>query len=206
MNDSTSTSSDADAHAARSAGAIDVDALVDAHGDALFRYALLRVREREAAEDLVQDTLLAAIESRDRFQGQSQPRTWLIGILRHKILDHLRSRDRQQPVSQASGDEEDRSVEALFDKRGMWQKHPGRFAIDSNDLVEKEEFWAALTQCIDELPQRQAQAFTLKSVDEVATGQACEALAVTQSHLWVLLHRARTRLRQCLELSWFQRG
>jgi len=185
---------------------LDIDAMVDAHADALFRFALMRVRDRHAAEDLVQETLTAGIEKRDSFRGDSAERTWLIGILRHKLLDHLRRRGRESPAS-GSGDaseEADSTVERLFNEQGMWQSHPGQFSIDPDDLIERDEFWGALQDCVDSLPPRQGQAFSLKVVDDTASEDVCKAMGVSSTNLWVLLHRARTRLRDCLEQRWFR--
>lgn len=181
---------------------VSVDAWVDAHGDALFRYARARVRQQHAAEDLVQDTFVAAIERRDSFRGDSSELTWLIGILRHKVLDHLRKQGREQPASDA----EDAVVAELFDDRGMWRKRPGPGAwrVDTDSLIEREEFWQAFERCVDRLPDRQAKAFALKEVDDTDAEQVCKVLGISSTNLWVTLHRARTRLRDCLEKTWFQ--
>jgi RNA polymerase sigma-70 factor (ECF subfamily) len=192
---------------------VDVEALVDRHGDALFRYAMLRLRDRHAAEDLVQEAFLAAIETGERFEHQSRERTWLIGILRHKLLDYWRKQSRQQAVSQYANPSEDQNerdadpaVDTLFNQRGMWQTHPGRFNLDPDDLIERDEFWQALSECIEALPERQARAFSLRSVDEVESAEVCQTLGITSRNLWVLLHRARTRLRDCLEGKSFGRA
>lgn len=177
-----------------------VEQWVDAHGDALFRYAKARVRDQHAAEDLVQDTFVAAIQGKRAFRGDSNELTWLIGILRHKALDHLRKQGRETPASEA----DDATVAGLFDGRGMWRKRPGTWHVDTGSLAERDEFWQAFEHCIGGLPDRQAQAFSLKVLDETDTEDVCKVLDINSTNLWVILHRARTRLRECLEKTWFQ--
>jgi len=173
--------------------------MVDAYGDALFRYAFARVRDQHAAEDLVQETFVAVIESQPSFRGDSSELTWLIGILRHKLLDHLRKRGREQPATET----DDAVVSGFFDDRGRWRTRPGTWRIETETLLEREEFWQVLERCITALPDRQAQAFCLKMLDGANSQEVCKTLGVKATNLCVLLHRARTRLRDCLEKRWF---
>jgi RNA polymerase sigma-70 factor (ECF subfamily) len=178
-------------------------AWIDEHGDALFRYALLRVGDREAAEELVQETFLAGLESRGGFEGRSAIRTWLIGILKHKIADRHRRQARERTVEPGASDEDvNNSPEQWFDERGMWRRRPASLDLDPTAHADRVEFWRVLTACLEELPARQREAFSLRELDERPTQEAAEAMAVKPNNLWVMLHRARARLRSCLEKRW----
>jgi RNA polymerase sigma-70 factor (ECF subfamily) len=173
---------------------------VDRHGDVLFRYALARLRNRELAENAVQETFLAALKGRDSFTGRSSERTWLVGILKRKVFDHFRHSRREEPVDdpEAVSDE----TRDLFDERGRWKVGPTEWAVPGASL-EKNEFWRALERCLNALPDRLHRAFFLREMDDLETDELCKVLAVTETNLWVMLHRARARLRQCLETGWF---
>lgn len=174
------------------------------HGDALYRYALMRGRDSALAEDLVQETLLAALRARRDFAGRSAERTWLISILRHKLIDHLRRHAREQILDEPLDDDE--VTDALFDsaENHHWQRPPQDWANPSAAL-EQKQFWLTLSECLEALPPRQAQVFALCEIDGLTGGEACKVLDLSSSNLWVMLHRARLRLRQCLESNWFDR-
>jgi RNA polymerase sigma-70 factor (TIGR02943 family) len=198
-----------DVHSAAPPSAVtDPERWVDEHGDVMFRFALARVRDPSVAQDLVQEAFLAALRSRSSFAGRSSERTWLVGILKHKVIDHLRqvyrSREDLAPDDASAG------LPAQFDERGHWRVRDGYgprdWGSDAAGAIEKKEFWGALERCLQALPARTAGAFTLRELDELETGEICKVLDVSTTNLWVMLHRARTRLRRCLELSWFARG
>lgn len=193
-----------DAHSA-SGGAsntLDPSRWVDVHGQVLYRYALARVRRPDVAEELVQETFLSGLKSRDRFQGRSTERTWLTGILRHKILDHFRARSRGLPEVDP-GNHED-ALSALFDARGNWITPPDRFTIRLESLVEREEFWAVFEGCLDRLAERARHAFVLRVLEDEEVEAICNILHVSATNLYVILFRARTQMRHCLTLRWFQ--
>jgi len=174
---------------------------VEVHGDALFRFALLRVRDRTLAEDLVQETLLAALRGRDRFSGRSTERTWLVGILKNKISDHFRRSARESSrdgllLREALGDNP-------FDGRGHWKTGPSDWGTDPAALARHAGFFEQLRRCLSELPGLQGGAFTLREVDGLGTQEICKLLEISETNLWVILHRARMRLRACLEANWF---
>lgn len=178
------------------------------HGDALFRYACLRVRDRDAAEDLVQETLLAALQSKGDFAGRSSERTWLIGILRHKLADHWRRHGREAPLENCTdAADPDELLELLFDAENgdHWRAPPFHW-LKPDAALEQRQFWDVLSDCIGDLPPAQAQAFALCEIDGVAGAEVCKVLDVSPTNLWVMLHRARLRLRQCLEIHWFADG
>jgi RNA polymerase sigma-70 factor (ECF subfamily) len=174
---------------------------VDEHGDYLYRYALARLRQREAAEDLVQETFLAALRSRQRFTGKASERTWLVSILKHKIIDQLWRKQRELPVSSLAA--ADRWADELFDERGAWRQPPGRWLADPGAALEQAEFWTVFGRCLEKLPPRLARAFTLRQVEELNSHNVCKILDISATNLWTMLHRARLRLLRCLEVNWF---
>ena len=174
---------------------------VDQYGDYLFRYALSRLRQRDVAEDLVQETFVAALRARERFAGASSERTWLVGILKRKIVDHLRRKAHEQPVSDLAAS--DRWSEELFDERGNWKKKPDRWPSGPSADLERKEFWEIFRGCLRKLPERLANAFTLREIEEMDSREVCKTLNVSANNLWVMLHRARLGLWRCLVVNWF---
>jgi len=191
----------------QSSADLQADRWLEDHGDALFRYALVRVRNRETAEDLVQETLLAAFRAKDRFAGKSSVSTWLIGILKHKVIDHYRKRGRQVSFTDLSFLREECSDQ--FDGAGFWGHDrglgPKEWSAPSDEVLDRDEFWKVLRDCLDKLPPRVAQVFTLRVIDDLTSKEVCEVTAVSESNLWVMLHRARMALRECFERHWFGR-
>jgi RNA polymerase sigma-70 factor (ECF subfamily) len=176
-------------------------AWVDAHGDALFRFAMARVRDRDAAEELVQETFTAALVGKDRYSGAASERTWLIGIMKYKVVDHFRRRQRETAAPAESGD--DPVLDPMFRNDGHWKAGPGQWELNPSELLERAEFWRVFEDCLEGLPERAAQAFMLRVLDDTEADLVCQALAITPTNLWALLHRARGRLRRCLEVKWF---
>lgn len=170
---------------------LDPEVWVEQHGDYLFRYALFRLRDPDLAESLVQETFLAALHSQEKFAGRSSERTWLVGILKHKIIDYFRRSSREQ------------SEEEFFNERGYWKVEPEEWRLDPSAVIENQEFWRALTHCVSELSPRLANAFLLREVDGLSSEEVCKTLNISAPNLWVMLHRARLHLRQCLEKHWF---
>ena len=179
---------------------------VDDHGDAMFRYALLRLRNVELAEDIVQETFAAALRAKDSFAGRSTERTWLIGILKRKVIDHFRRRWREVPATElAAGEQEDQLIQSLFDEKGHWQKNRPQTWSNPARALQEKEFYEVLKGCLDRLPGRLADAFTLREIENLDTPEICQILQVTPTNLWAMMHRARLRLRQCLETNWFNK-
>jgi RNA polymerase sigma-70 factor (ECF subfamily) len=172
---------------------------VEDYGDYLYRFALVRLGTAEAAEDLVQETFLAALRSRENFQGASSERTWLVSILKHKMLDYLRRKHREQPLTDLGEDEFENS---LFDQKGHWKKRPRNWN-DPGASLENAEFWEVFSRCLSKLPGRLAETFTLRELDGLPGREVCEALQLTSTNLAVMLHRARLRLWRCLGTNWF---
>ncbi len=177
-------------------------ARIEQHREYLLRYATLQLRDAGAAEDAVQDTLIAALEGRDRFSGNASVRTWLTGILKHKIVDHHRRRSREQPLTHDDEQNEAEAVDLLFKADGHWQTRPRHWG-DPDQALENKKFIEALDLCTKNLPAKTARVFMMRDVMEMETEDICKALNITATNCWVMLHRARLSLRECLELTWF---
>jgi RNA polymerase sigma-70 factor (TIGR02943 family) len=188
----------------RAGGTLDPGRWVDAHGNVLYRYALSRLRDPDAAEEVVQETFVAALEAREQYSGAGTEAGWLMGILKRKIVDLVRRRNRAD--SAAGGDSQPDPVELLFDSKGNWRVDPRLARGRPEAALEREEFWGAFRACLDHLPQRQADVFTLRELEEVESEGICEALGISTSNLWVLLHRARLRLIHCLKIRLEKEG
>lgn len=176
---------------------------VDRYGDFLFRYAMLRLRDRSAAEDLVQETFLAALTARGSFSGNSSESTWLVGILKHKIADHFRRQARETPLG--DGDFREHPDSSSFDGSGHWASGPTDWGGNPADLYRERKFLEKFMECLSVLSPNHANAFTLREIEGADAGEICKVLNVTETNLWVILHRARMQLRRCLETRWFNR-
>lgn len=177
------------------------DTWVDQHGDCLYRYALARVGEPGVAEDLVQETFLAALRGLDGYAGQSSERTWLTAILKHKILDWFRRKNRERPVQATSSAPDPAKPD--FDSAGWWQNLPASWGNNPGAALEEEEFWDVFRACMGKMPNRLAAAFALREIEELSTDEISQQLDITTGNLGVILHRARLALRRCLEANWF---
>lgn len=192
----------------------DPELWVDQYGDLLLSYALAHNPQREAAEDLVQETFMAAWRGRDQFKGQAKFETWLVSILRNKIRDRLRRSKRDaasldEAIHQAADNQVDSGDEtsgSLFDSDGNWLRRPVRWSAVPEGAAETSEFWAVVQQCLAGLPSHLASAFRLKLMTPDTNQQISEALDVTPANLSVRLHRARLLLRSCLQQKWFDEG
>ena len=168
----------------------------------LLRYAMLHLRDRELAEDVVQETLLAALEGRAGFSGNSSHRTWLTGILKHKIIDLMRRRSRERPLTSSECESDADAIDALFKQDGHWQQFPASWG-DPERALEDKEFREIFEKCSQRMPERTARVFMMREVMELTTEEICKELSITPTNLWVMLHRARLSLRECLEVNWF---
>jgi RNA polymerase sigma-70 factor, ECF subfamily len=168
----------------------------------LLRYARLQLRSPEAAEDAVQETLLAALAGEANFASRSNLRTWLTGILKHKIVDAIRRQARERPASDLESESDAGEFDALFDRRGHWQEAPAVWEQPEGSLQQKQ-FFAVLEACLRALPERTARVFMMREHLGLETSEICKEVGITATHCWVLLHRARMALRLCLETNWF---
>ena len=167
----------------------------------LVRYATLQLRDPDAVQDVVQEALLAALAGEASFGGRSNLRTWLTGILKHKIVDAIRRASRETAIS---GDTEGDASEFdhLFEANGHWVEHPAAW-IDPDSCLEQKQFFAALEACLAKLPAKTARVFMMREHLGSDTGEICKELSMTPTHCWVLLYRARMALQQCLNTNWF---
>lgn len=179
----------------------DPEAWLENHGDYLFRYALVRLRDKDIAGDMVQETFLAALKGKNRFKGAASERTWLVGILKHKIIDYFRRISRESPFSDLlpPGDR----GEDFFDATGKWRKEFAPEADDPMEHLEKKEFWETFEACLSDLPRRLSRVFALREFEEMKGEEICNLLNISATNLSVMLYRARLRLGRCLEIKWF---
>lgn len=174
------------------------------HGDYLFRFAMARLGDEASAEDAVQETLLAAIAGAGAYRGEAAVRTWLVGILKRKIVDHIRRQARLQNldgIADEASPEAGGPTEAMFDRRGEWAA-PLRDWGDPEAALEQKRFWEAFALCLRQLPKQSAVLFSLRELSEMSTEEICETLGISPANSWVMLYRARLRMRQCLETRW----
>ncbi len=171
---------------------------VDTHGDYLYTMALYRVRDEEIAQDLVQETFMAALKSQINFKGRSTEKTWLTGILKHKILDWLRKKYRESAMVELPADQD----EDWFDRKGHWKNGPAPWAENPEQLLEQKAFLNTVRQCLDTLPTKQARVLSLRTLDNESTEDICKVLDITPTNCWVILHRARALMRKCIQTRW----
>jgi RNA polymerase sigma-70 factor (ECF subfamily) len=183
---------------------LDPDKWLDCHGNYLYRYALVRVREAAVAEDLLQETLLAAVGSCHSHAGRSSERTWLVGIMKHKVIDHFRRAARNAQFQLPPEDDEIEWFEQSGPWRGHWREDQAPMTW-SVQALESREFWETFEHCLSQLPPQMSIAFTLREIDGLTSTEICEILDITPNNLWVLLHRSRIKLRHLLEANWFSR-
>ena len=176
---------------------------LDTHRRYLLRVAQLQLRDNDLAEDVVQETLLAALSAQAGFTGKSSVKTWLTGILKHKIVDAIRRKQRQ-PIFAASFDEETDldEFDPMFQDNGRWEAPPAAWG-DPEKALSQQQFFDVMEFCLEKLPPNTARVFMMREVMELESDEICKELAITANNLWVILYRARMALRQCLEQNWF---
>ena len=168
----------------------------------LVRFAHLQLRNQALAEDAVQDALLAVLEKPQRFAGQSTLRTYVTGILKFKIIDNLRLCTRERQIEPRDDESEDDAIAALFASGGHTIEMPRQWG-DPDQTLQQKDFFRVLEVCLEKLPVKTARIFMMREWLELDTDEICKELAISTSNAWVLLYRARVRLRECLDLNWF---
>jgi len=179
---------------------LDPNKWIDKYADYLFNYAVTRVNNSDIAKDLVQETFFAGLKSAKNFEGKAAERTWLIAILKRKVIDYYRK------INSNKGKAEVRmSFYEDGDNEGDWieERVPQTWGNDADKSIETEELKSAIDSCIDKLPEKYAMVFKMKTIQEFETEEICKELNITASNLWVIIHRARTQLRKCMEDNWF---
>ncbi|WP_299617926.1 sigma-70 family RNA polymerase sigma factor [uncultured Tenacibaculum sp.] len=178
------------------------DKWIDSYSDYLYNYAVVRVNSSDTAKDLVQETFFAGLRSAKNFEGKSTERTWLISILKRKIIDYYRK------INSKKGQAEVRmSFYEDGENEGNWieERVPQSWSSEAEKNIENEELKTQIDRCIDNLPEKYAIVFRMKTIQEFETEEICKELDITPSNLWVIIHRARTQLRSCMEKNWFNK-
>ncbi len=178
---------------------IDPTKWVDRYSDYLFNYTIVRVNDRDLANDIISETFLAGLKSMKNFKGEASERTWLISILKRKIIDYYRK------INSRKGSAEVRINYNDENNEGDWleEQAPDRFELNAEDLLENEELGLAILSCMEHLNEKQARIFKMKTIEGFDTEAICNEFNITPSNLWVIIHRARTTLAECLEKNWF---
>jgi len=178
----------------------------------MLRFAQMQLRDAGAAEDMVQEALIAAMNNASGFAGRATLKTWMFAILRNKIVDHIRKSSREISCADLSDgtDEGAERIEALFNRRsmgksGMWNLDdmPSTWA-DPDAALSQKQFWAVFDACVNHLPERVARVYMMREFLDLDTEEICRQLGISSNNCWVILHRARTGLRECLEDNWFK--
>jgi RNA polymerase sigma-70 factor (ECF subfamily) len=187
-------------------GLSDPERWVELHGDYLFKYALMRLRDASRAEDAVQETFLAALKGGKTFAGRSAEKSWLVGILKNKICDHYRKASRETSFTDMefyADEESDRFVPGGLSKDGWIHALGPEEWSSPGASLDSEVFWQTFRDCSARLPKNVSAVFTLRELDGVESREICAMLNISENNLWVMLHRARMALRRCLETNWF---
>lgn len=181
---------------------------IESHRSYLIRFATARLREADAAEEVVQEALLAALDGISNFAGGSTLRTWLTSILKFKIIDYQRrvvtERERFVQPPAETEDSDTAWFDRMFDETGHWRAPMSTWATP-DDAASQKAFFNAFENCMDKLPAATARVFFQREVLGEETEEICKAEAISSSNCWVMLHRARLSLRECLERSWFSK-
>src|SRR4051812_1344884 len=180
----------------------DIAAQFNSHRAYLLRVARLQLRNDEVAEDVVQDTLVAALQGAADFSGKSSVKTWLTGILKHKIVDAIRRKTSSPELTTLNDECQIDDFDALFDETGHWENPPANWGSPDDDL-ERREFFDVMDICLEKLPPNTARVFMMREVMELESDEICKELSITSTNLWVIMYRARVSLRECLEQNWF---
>ena len=179
---------------------------VDDYSEEFFRFAMYRVKNREVAEDLVQETFLSALKSLGKFRRDCPEKSWLYNILRNKVIDYFRKKTNHE-IKRSSAlveTDDDAFYGQFFKKEGQWNNDaaPENWDISADKIFEREEFMQFLMLCLSLLPETWAKVFSMKNIDDFTTKEICKELDITSSNLWTIIHRAKLQLRGCLEKRW----
>jgi len=181
---------------------LDPSTWIEDYGNYLLNFAMSRVYDQVVAEDLVQETFLSGVKAKDTFLGKSSVKTWLTSILKRKIIDYYRKNSRNKEDKLLDDDN-------TFQREGILKGHwedghlPNNWQMKDDAALETKEFYGILSNCLSKLPQKMAATFTMKELEDYTTDEVCKELDITTSNLWVLMHRAKVQLRECIEKNWF---
>ncbi len=181
---------------------VDIHAQLESIRPALLRFALLQLRNRELAEDAVQEALLAVLEKPDQYSGASSFRTYVTGILKFKIIDGLRIAGRSVQFDAEPDQSEDDVIDQLFLANGHTVDPPRSWG-NPDSILEQNDFFKVMEVCLEKLPPQNARVFMMREWLELESEEICKELKLSSSNLWVILYRSRLRLRECLDINWF---
>ena len=179
---------------------IDSQQWVERYSDGMFRFAMLRVNDEEHAEDIVQNTFLAALKAKESFAGLSSEKTWLFGILKNKIMDHYREKKKNQKYGLSLEDYHDPCA-SDFDGKGHWQSFSFHWGVDPEKAVADKELLQVFSGCMNTLSPKLRELYVLREIEDLDSETLCSELEITPSNLWVMLHRARNQLKKCIEAN-----
>jgi RNA polymerase sigma-70 factor (TIGR02943 family) len=182
------------------------DSWLKSYGDYLFSYCMMRINHRETAEDLVQETLISAFRARESFKGESTEATWLIAILKNKIIDHYRKKDVLKDAKDYLESTDNDFSKNFFDpENGHWLREasPQAWAVSADTDVERSEFTEVLRDCVHKMPAKLVPVFIAKFFDDEDSDTICKVHNISSSNYWVIIHRAKVLIRACLEKNWF---
>ncbi|WP_027127067.1 sigma-70 family RNA polymerase sigma factor [Gelidibacter mesophilus] len=173
---------------------------IERYSDYLFNYTITRVNDREIAKDILQDTFFAGLKSMKNFKGEATERTWLISILKRKIIDYYRK------INSKKGQAEVRMTYNTDENEGDWleERVEDEGYLNAEEILENSELGDAIYNCLDKLPEKQATVFKMKTILNYETETICNELNITASNLWVIIHRARIAMAECMEKNWFK--
>ena len=179
---------------------LDTDKWIDNYADYLYNYTIVRVNDSDLAKDIVQDTFFAGLKSAKNFEGKSSERTWLVSILKRKIIDYYRKTNSKKGQAEVR-----MNFYSDGDNEGDWieERVPKTWENEAEKSIENKELNQQLASCIAALPEKYRLVFTMKTIQDFDTEEVCNELEISASNMWVLIHRARTQLRKCMEDNWF---
>lgn len=189
---------------------LEPDKWIERYADALYGYAYSRINRQDIAEDLVQDTFFSALKAKDTFQFNSSEKTWLIAILKRKIIDHYRKKSTQNELNIYDKETKDGFISHFFEGDGRvdhWTdaSAPKEWGKNFETKVETDEFNSILKNCLGKLPEKWAAVFTLKNMEDLDSEEICKELQIAPSNYWVIMHRAKLQLRECMQINWFDK-
>ncbi|MGE0635268.1 MAG: sigma-70 family RNA polymerase sigma factor [Bacteroidia bacterium] len=179
---------------------------VELYSDSMYSWALHKTSDKETAEDLVQDTFLAAVQAFDSFKGESNPKTWLFSILNRKIIDHYRKSAHSLLRFENKNEKESYDLtNSFFDRSGAWESHTANTWSDEEGFIDNPEFSGTMKKCMNDLPGNWKEIISSKYLLEKDSKEICQELEITPSNYWQILHRAKLMLKKCLEINWFNK-
>lgn len=178
---------------------LDPNKWIDNYADALYGFCIVRVNNQILAEDIVQETFLSAWKARETYNAVATEKNWLYAICKNKIIDHYRKKGTTISTETEESD-------TYFDNEDHWkkEKQPNDWGLNGQTQIEKKEFYQVLANCKQKLKELQQQVFVLKYLEDFDSDQICNILGISSSNYWVLIHRAKLQLRNCLEKNWIK--